>query len=90
MRARWLAKTLRYSCTGDRRIHPHLPAYYSAPVELLSDPHQVLGVLAAARPHDMDVERRQVWEEEVEILRGRSGWTCGYDLPGVNRRVLNS
>jgi hypothetical protein len=46
-------------------------AYYSAPVErfLKTEPHHVLGALAAAHSHDLDVEQRQAWEEELLILK---------------------
>jgi len=69
-------------------------AYYSAPVDrfLESDPHQVLGVLAAAHTHDLDVEQRQAWEEEIEILRGALSGLAGtvfleFHVPRLGSRV---
>ena len=50
---------------------PRASAYYSAPVErfLTTEPHQVLGALAAANTHALEVEQRQAWEEEIDLLR---------------------
>lgn len=46
-------------------------AYYSAPVDrfLTTEPYQVLGALASAHSHDLEVEQRQAWEEELLILK---------------------
>lgn len=48
----------------------HASAYYGASVErfLASDPHQVLGVLTAAHTHALEIDQRQAWEEELDIL----------------------
>jgi hypothetical protein len=45
-------------------------AYDSASVDLFlaTDPYHVLGALAAAHSHDLEVDRRQAWEEELRIL----------------------
>jgi len=47
-------------------------AYYSAPVHhfLTAGVHQVLGFLTAAHTHDLNVDQRQAWEEQIEILSG--------------------
>ena len=73
---------------------PRSSAYYSAPVDrfLDSDPHQILGVLAAAHTHDLDVEQRQAWEEEIEILRGALAGLPGtifleFDVPRLGSRI---
>ena len=73
---------------------PLSSAYYSAPVDrfLESDPHQILGVLAAAHTHDLDVEQRQAWEEEIEILRGALAGLPGtifleFDVPRLGSRI---
>jgi len=49
----------------------HISAYYSAPVDrlLTTEPYHVLGALAAAHSHDLDVEQRQAWEEELLVLK---------------------
>jgi hypothetical protein len=69
-------------------------AYYAAPVDRFcdSDPHQVLGVLAAAHSNDLDVEQRQAWEEEIEILRGTLAGLAGtifleFDVPRLGSRI---
>jgi len=73
---------------------PRTCAYYSALVDrfLGSDPHQVLGVLAAAHTHDLDVEQRQAWEEEIDILRGALSGLSGtlfleFDVPRLGSRI---
>ena len=73
---------------------PRTSAYYSAPVVrfLDSDPHKVLGVLAAAHPHDLDVEQRQAWEEEIDILRDALSGLAGtifleFDVPRLGSRI---
>jgi hypothetical protein len=54
-------------------------AYYSAPVHdfLTAGAHDVLGSLATAHSHDLDVDQRQAWQEEIDILgnalRGLAG-----------------
>ena len=69
-------------------------AYYSAPVDrfLTTDPHQVLGALAAAHIHDLDVDQRQAWEEEIEILAGVLNGLSGtvfleFDVPRLGSRI---
>jgi hypothetical protein len=69
-------------------------AYYSAPVDRFvdSDPHQVLGALAAAHTHDLDVDQRQAWEEEIEILRDALKGLAGtifleFDVPRLGSRI---
>jgi len=69
-------------------------AYYSAQVHrfLDWDPQQVLGALAAAHTHDLDVELRQAWEEEIDILRGALNGFAGtvfleFDVPRLGSRV---
>jgi hypothetical protein len=69
-------------------------AYYSAPVHrfLNTDPHQIIGILAAAHSHDLDVEQRQAWEEEIDILRGVLSGLVGtvfleFDVPRLGSRI---
>jgi hypothetical protein len=83
------AISLHKSVTG-----PSPSAYYSAPVDhfLNADPHQVLGALAAAHTHDLDVEQRQAWEEEIDILRDALSGLAGtifleFDVPRLGSRV---
>jgi hypothetical protein len=73
---------------------PLISAYYSAPVArfLDSDRHHVLGILAAAHTHDLDVEQRQAWEEEIDILRGALTGLVGtvfleFDVPRLGSRI---
>ena len=73
---------------------PRTSAYYSASVDrfLDSDSHQVLGLLAAAHTHDLDVEQRQAWEEEIDILRGALSGLVGtvfleFDVPRLGSRI---
>ena len=73
---------------------PRTSAYYSAPVDsfLDSDPHQVLGVLTAAHTHDLDVEQRQAWEEEIDVLREALSGFVGtifleFDVPRLGSRI---
>jgi hypothetical protein len=73
---------------------PRTSAYYSAPVDRFVDsvPHHVLGVLAAAHTHDLEVEQRQAWEEEIEILRGALAELAGtifleFDVPRLGSRI---
>jgi hypothetical protein len=49
-------------------------AYCSARLDLFSAalPHDVLGALTAAHTHDLEVDQRRAWVEELEIL-----WTAG-------------
>jgi hypothetical protein len=69
-------------------------AYYSAPVDrfLTTDKHHVLGALAAAHTHDLEVDQRQAWEEEIEILgRALSGLEgtifLEFDVPRLGSRI---
>lgn len=73
---------------------PRTSAYYSAPVDrfLDSDPHKVLGVLAAGHAHDLDIEQRQAWEEEINILRDALSGLVGtifleFDVPRLGSRI---
>ena len=47
------------------------PAYYSAQVSVFlgEDVNQILGKLAAANAHDLELQQRRAWEEEIEILK---------------------
>jgi len=69
-------------------------AYYSAPVErfLTTEPHHVLGALAAAHSYDLEVEQRQAWEEELLILKEALAALTGtlfleFDVPRVGSRI---
>jgi hypothetical protein len=59
---------------------------------LAADPQQVLGALATAHPHVLDVEQRQAWEEEIAILRGALSGLAGtilmeFDVPRLGSRI---
>jgi hypothetical protein len=69
-------------------------AYYSATTELFlaTDLHQLLGVLTAAHSHDLEVEQRQAWEEEILILKSALGGIAGvlyleFDVPRLGSRI---
>jgi Schlafen group 3, DNA/RNA helicase domain len=69
-------------------------AHYSASVDrfLHSASHQVLGALAAAHTHDLDVEQRQAWEDEIEILHSALAGLAGtifleFDVPRLGSRI---
>jgi Schlafen group 3, DNA/RNA helicase domain len=69
-------------------------AYYSAPVErfLTTEPHHVLGALAAAHSYDLQVEQRQAWEEELLILKEALAALTGtlfleFDVPRFGSRI---
>jgi hypothetical protein len=71
-----------------------LPAYYSGSVAqfIATDAHRVLGALAAAHPHDLTVEQRLAWEEEIELLtaalRGLAGHVyLEFDVPRLGSRI---
>lgn len=59
---------------------------------LATDPYEVLGALSAAHIYDLEVEQRQAWEEELNILRvalrGLSGTLClEFDVPRLGSRI---
>jgi hypothetical protein len=69
-------------------------AYYSAPVDrfLTTEPYPVLGALASAHSHDLDVEQRQAWEEELLILKEALTALTGtlfleFDVPRLGSRI---
>jgi DUF2075 family protein len=69
-------------------------AYYSAPVDrfLTTEPYHVLGALASAHSHDLDVEQRQAWEEELLILKEALTAVTGtlfleFDVPRLGSRI---
>jgi hypothetical protein len=73
---------------------PRASAYYSAPVDrfLAAEPNQVLGALATAHPHALELEQRQSWEQELEILRTALSRLTGalyleFDVPRLGSRI---
>jgi hypothetical protein len=73
---------------------PRASAYYSASVDrfLATEPHQVLGALAAAHTHALEVEQRQAWEEELDLLRTALSGFAGtlhleFDVPRLGSRI---
>jgi len=69
-------------------------AYYSAAVDLFlgTSPHHVLGALAAAHTHDLEVDQRRAWEDEIEILRSALDGLLGtlyleFDVPRLGSRI---
>ena len=73
---------------------PRISAYYSASVDrfLSSDDHQILGALVATHTHDLEVEQRQAWEEEIHILREILSGFVGtvlleFDVPRLGSRI---
>src|SRR3954447_1778456 len=73
---------------------PRASAYYSAAVErfLTTEPHEVLGALAAAHTHALEVEQRQAWEEELDLLRTALVGLAGtlyleFEVPRLGSRI---
>jgi hypothetical protein len=69
-------------------------AYYSAPVAsfLATDPYHVLGILVAAHTHDLDIDQRQAWEEEIDVLGNALSGLGGtifleFDVPRLGSRI---
>ncbi len=69
-------------------------AYYSAPIDLFvgAQPYDVLGALTAAHTHDLEVDQRLAWEEEIAILRSALTALAGtlyleFDIPRLGNRV---
>jgi hypothetical protein len=69
-------------------------AYYSASIArfLATEFHHVLGELASAHAHDLDIEQRQAWEREIDILRvaldGLEGTLyLEFDVPRLGSRI---
>jgi hypothetical protein len=69
-------------------------AYYSAPVpEFLSEnPDQVLGTLTKLQAHDLKINQREAWIQEIDILKtalqGRQGIIfLEFDVPRLGRRI---
>lgn len=76
------------------RPSPQASAYYSGPVDrfLATDPYEVLGALTASHTHDLEVDQRQAWEEEVRILRVALSGITGtlyleFDVPRLGSRI---
>jgi len=71
-----------------------ISAYYSAPIDrfLTTDPQQVLGTLVAAHTHDLDINQRQAWQEQIgvlgHVLRGFAGTIfLEFDAPRLGSRI---
>lgn len=79
---------------GREEHSPRTSACYSSSVDrfLAADAHLVLGALAAAHAYDIEVDQRQAWEEEIEILktalRGVDGVVyLEFDVPRLGSRI---
>ena len=73
---------------------PRSSAYYSASIDgfLDSAPHYVLGILAEAHAHDLEVEQRHAWEEEIALLRDALAGLEGtlfleFEVPRLGSRI---
>ena len=71
-----------------------VPAYYQTRIHdfLLGDPRQVLGALAAAHEHDLEVEQREAWEEEIRVLTEALPGVAGtvyleFEVPRLGSRI---
>ena len=69
-------------------------AYYSDPVErfLSTPPNEVLGALAAAHSHELEIDQRTAWQREIGILAGALVGVPGtiyleFDVPRLGSRV---
>ena len=82
-----------------RRVHSIAPkpfhsAYYSAQVSgfLREDAAGILGKLTAAHGHDLELQQRRAWEEEIEILKDALRELGGtifleFEVPRLGSRV---
>lgn len=79
------------SATSPERL---VSAYCSAPVDafLATDPSHVLGVLATAHSHDLEIDQRRAWEEEISVLKEALTHINGtlyleFDVPRLGSRI---
>jgi len=82
-----------------RGVHSIAPkrshsAYYSAQVSIFlgQDADHILGRLAAAHAHDLELQQRHAWEEEIEILKNVLRELAGtifleFEVPRLGSRV---
>lgn len=77
-----------------RESRPSASAYYSASVAefLATNRREILGVLAAGHPHQLDVEQREAWEQEIEVLKRALDGLTGtlyleFDVPRLGSRI---
>lgn len=73
---------------------PRPSAYFAAPIDqfLKVDAHQVLGTLASEHSHDVEVDQRRAWEEEIGILHTALAGLSGilyleFDVPRLGSRI---
>ena len=71
-----------------------ISAYYSDRVErfLSTPPNEVLGALAAAHSHELEVDQRTAWQQEMDILAAALVGVPGsiyleFDVPRLGSRV---
>jgi hypothetical protein len=71
-----------------------VPAYYSAPVDqfLRTEPHLILGALATAHSHDLEIDQRRAWEQEIDLLTTALNGLDGtlyleFDIPRLGSRI---
>lgn len=69
-------------------------AYYWAPLRdfIAADHSSILGALAAAHPHALEVEQRQAWEQEIDLLQKAFENLDGavfleFDVPRLGSRI---
>lgn len=79
------------SSTALDRLHS---AYYSASVSvfLSEHPDRILGALAAAHIHDLELQQRRAWEEEISVLKNALQGIDGtilfeFDVPRLGSRI---
>ena len=75
-------------------IRPKPRAWYSAPIPafIATQTSRILGELTQANQHELGIEQRNVWEEEIEILKFAlakfKGWLhLEFTIPRIGHRV---
>ena len=71
-----------------------ISGYYVANVQrfLATPAAEVLGLLAGAHPHDLEVEQKRAWLDEIEILHQALAGISGtmyleFDVPRLGSRI---
>ena len=76
------------------RVLPRASAYFSSSVDefVVSDVQFVLGTLAAAHSHDLEIDQRQAWELEIGVLKTALAGLSGriyleFEVPRLGSRI---
>lgn len=73
---------------------PRPSAYLASSIQefVAANPQQILGTLTAAASHDLEVDQRDAWEQEIAILQSALPHLSGYiylefDVPRLGSRI---